>query len=179
MKTVKHYKIVFFSLIAILCTLFILSNIKDEQKIDFYLEKNVSLIGVDIPRQEGFEGQGIKIGIIDTGIDFNHPDLFGFGPDGKVTGGYNFIDNNEKPIDTTGHGTEVAGIIAADGSLKGVAPKAKLFAYKVSSNGDSVSSDLIVKAIHRAIDDKVNVINISLGVNKTSNEIDQAVNEES
>jgi len=177
MKTVKHYKIVFFSLIVILCTLFILSNIKDEQKNDFYLEKNVSLIGVNIPRQEGFEGQGIKIGIIDTGIDFNHPDLFGFGPDGKVTGGYNFIDNNEKPIDTTGHGTEVAGIIAADGSLKGVAPKAKLFAYKVSSNGDSVSSDLIVKAIHRAIDDKVNVINISLGVNKTSNEIDQAVNE--
>jgi len=103
--------------------------------------------------------------------------LLGFGPAGKVVGGYNFIDNNEKPLDTSGHGTEVAGVIAADGSLKGVAPKAKLLAYKVSSSGDSVSSDLIVKAIHRAIEDKVNVINISLGVNKTNNEIDQAVNE--
>ncbi len=160
-----------------MCTFFILSSIKDQQKIEFYLEKSIALIGTEIPRQEGFEGQGIKIGIIDTGIDYNHPDLFGFGPDGKVVGGYNFVDNNNIPIDTTGHGTEVAGIIAADGNFKGVAPKAKLFSYKVSSNGESVSSELIVKAIHRAIEDKVNVINISLGVNKTNDEIDQAVNE--
>jgi len=174
----EHYKIVFFSLVVvILCAFLILSGIKEQQKFEFYLEKNVSLIGVEIPREKGFEGQGIKIGIIDTGIDYNHPDLLGFGPAGKVVGGYNFIDNNEKPLDTSGHGTEVAGVIAADGSLKGVAPKAKLLAYKVSSSGDSVSSELIVKAIHRAIEDKVNVINISLGLNKTNNEIDQAVNE--
>ncbi len=137
----------------------------------------MSLIGAEIPREEGFEGQGIKIGVIDTGIDYNHPDLLGFGPNGKVVGGYNFINSDENPIDTVGHGTEVAGVIAADGSLKGVAPKAKLFAYKVSSNGESVSSDLIVEAIHRAIEDKVNVINISLGVNKTNIDIDEAVNE--
>ena len=167
----------FFSLAVILCAIFILSSINDQQKIEIYLEKNTSLIGVEIPREQGFEGQGIKIGIIDTGIDYNHPDLLGFGPDGKVVGGYNFVDDNNKPIDTTGHGTEVAGIIAADGSLKGVAPKAKLFSYKVSSSGESVSSDLIIKAIHRAIEDKVNVINISLGVNKTNEEIDRAVNE--
>jgi len=173
----KHYKFVFFSLAVILCTVFILSSVKDQQKIQFYLEKNTSLIGVGIPREQGFEGQGIKIGIIDTGIDYDHPDLLGFGPSGKVVGGYNFVDNDNKPIDTTGHGTEVAGIIAADGSLKGVAPKAKLFSYKVSSNGESVSSDLIVKAIHRAIEDKVDVINISLGVNKTNGEIDHAVSE--
>ncbi|HKC79160.1 MAG TPA: S8 family serine peptidase [Nitrosopumilaceae archaeon] len=173
----KHYKFVFFSLAVILCTVFILSGVRDQQKIEFYLEKNTSLIGVGIPREQGFEGQGIKIGIIDTGIDYNHPDLLGFGSSGKVIGGYNFVDNDNKPIDTTGHGTEVAGIIAADGSLKGVAPKAKLFSYKVSSTGESVSSDLIVKAIHRAIEDKINVINISLGVNKTNGEIDQAVSE--
>ncbi|HWY33368.1 MAG TPA: S8 family serine peptidase, partial [Nitrosopumilaceae archaeon] len=173
----KQYKFVFFSLSVILCVVFILSGIKDQQKIEFYLEKNTSLIGVGIPREQGYEGQGIKIGIIDTGIDYDHPDLLGFGPSGKVIGGYNFVDNDNKPIDTTGHGTEVAGIIAADGNLKGVAPKAKLFSYKVSSNGESVSSDLIVKAIHRAIEDKVNVINISLGVNKTNDEIDQAVSE--
>jgi minor extracellular serine protease Vpr len=173
----EHYKIIFFSLAVILCAFFILSSIKDQQKIEFYLEKSIALIGTEIPRQEGFEGQGIKIGIIDTGVDYNHPDLFGFGPNGKIVGGYNFVDNNNIPIDTTGHGTEVAGIIAADGNLKGVAPKAKLFSYKVSSNGESVSSDLIVKGIHSAIEDRVNVINISLGVNKTNEEIDQAVNE--
>ena len=173
----KHHKFVFFSFAVILCTVFILLSVKDQQKIEFYLEKNTSLIGVEIPREHGFEGQGIKIGIIDTGVDYNHPDLLGFGPSGKVIGGYNFVDNDNKTIDTIGHGTEVAGIIAADGNLKGVAPKAKLFSYKVSSTGESVSSDLIVKAIHRAIEDKVNVINISLGVNKTNDEIDQAVNE--
>lgn len=173
----KRYKFVFFSLVVIVCIAFILLNAKEQQKIQLYLEKNTSLIGVEIPREKGFEGQGIKIGIIDTGIDYNHPDLLGFGPNGKVIGGYNFVDNDNKPIDITGHGTEVAGIIAADGNLKGVAPKAKLFSYKVSSTGESVSSDLIVKAIHRAIEDKVNVINISLGVNKTNDEIDQAVSE--
>lgn len=171
------YKIIFFSVVVVFCIVFILSNIENEQKIEAYLEKSVPLIGADLPRSLGFEGEGIKIGVIDTGIDYNHPDLFGFGPDGKVVGGYDYVDNDKEPMDTNGHGTEVAGIIAANGNLKGVAPKAKLVAYRVSSSGESVSSDFIVKAIHRAIEDQVDVINISLGVNKTNDELDNAVRE--
>lgn len=171
------YKIVFFSMIMVLCAVFILSNVENEQKIETYLEKSMPLIGADLPRNLGFEGEGIKIGVIDTGIDYNHPDLFGFGPDGKVVSGYDFVDTDEEPLDTNGHGTEVAGIIAANGELKGIASKAKLIAYRVSSTGESVSSDFIVKAIHRAIDDQVDIINISLGVNKTNNELDNAVRE--
>ena len=79
--------------------------------------------------------------------------MFGYGPDGKIIGGYNFIENNELPLDTNGHGTQVAGVIAADGHIKGIAPKAKLLAYKVSEDGEGVSSELIIKAIDRAIDD--------------------------
>lgn len=171
------YKIIFFSVVVVFSVVFILSNVENEQKIETYLEKSVPLIGADLPRNLGFEGGGIKIGVIDTGIDYNHPDLFGFGPDGKVVGGYDYVDNDEEPMDTNGHGTEVAGIIAANGNLKGVAPKAKLIAYRVSSTGESVSSDFIVKAIHRAIEDQVDIINISLGVNKTNDELDNAVRE--
>ena len=49
-------------------------------------------------------------------------------------------------LDTNGHGTEVAGIIGADGSFSGMAPKSQLFSYKVSSTGESVSSEYIVQS---------------------------------
>lgn len=172
----KHYKIIFF-LIVVLCITLISTNFKTKDFGQVYLEKSVPLIGADLPRSEGFEGNGIKIAIIDTGIDYNHHDLFGFGPNGKVIGGHDFVDNDDQPIDTNGHGTEVAGIIAADGNLKGVAPKAKLLAYRVSATGESVSSEFIVDAIHSAIKEKADIINISLGVNKTNEELDRAVSE--
>jgi len=172
----KYYKIIF-CLLVVLCITLILSNFKTREFGEIYLEKSVPLIGADFPRSKGFEGNGIKIAIIDTGIDYNHHDLFGFGPNGKVIGGYDFVDNDEQPMDTNGHGTEVAGIIAADGNLKGIAPKAKLLAYRVSATGESVSSEFIVNAIHRAIKEKVDIINISLGINKTNEELDRAVSE--
>jgi minor extracellular serine protease Vpr len=78
-------------------------------------------------------------------------------------------------MDNNGHGTQVAGVLAADGQIKGIAPKAKILAYKVSEDGDAVSSDLIIKAIEKAIEDKADIINISLGVNKTNTQIDSAV----
>ena len=150
--------------------------IQPENEIRTYIENSVPYIGTEIPRMDGIDGTGIKIAVIDTGVDFNHPDLFGWGPDGKVVGGYNFIDENQLPMDTNGHGTKVAGIIAADGNTLGVAHKAKILAYKVSEDGEGVSSELIGKAIEKAIEDKADIINISLGVNKTNSKIDSAVN---
>ena len=150
--------------------------IQPENEIRTYIENSVPYIGTEIPRMDGIDGTGIKIAVIDTGVDFNHPDLFGWGPDGKVIGGYNFINENQLPMDTNGHGTKVAGIIAADGNTLGVAHKAKILAYKVSEDGEGVSSELIRKAIEKAIEDKADIINISLGVNKTNSKIDSAVN---
>lgn len=140
-------------------------------------QKSMELVGVDAARLEGLEGQGVKVGIIDTGIDYQHPDLLGYGPSGKIIGGYNYMNPSQKPLDTDGHGTEVAGIIAADGKFTGIAPKAKLLAYKVSSTGEDVSSNFIVSAIKRAMEDGVNVINISLGVNRTNYMIDDAIDQ--
>jgi len=154
----------------------ILSQLETQNESELYLDRSVPYLGADIPRIEGIDGTGIKIAVIDTGVDYNHPDLFGWGPDGKVVGGYNFINESQPPLDTNGHGTQVAGVIAADGEKLGVAPKAKILAYKVSEDGEGVSSDLIIRAIQKAIEDDADIINISLGVNKTNTKIDRAVN---
>lgn len=168
-------EIIFTIIITISASLIILES-ESNEIIHTYLDKSVPFVGGDIPRIEGIEGNGIKIAVIDTGVDFNHPDLLGWGSDGKVVGGYNFIQEGKPPLDTNGHGTQVAGVIAADGQLKGIAPKAKILAYKVSENGEGVSSDLIIKAIDKAIEDDVDIINISLGLNKTNTNIENAVN---
>ena len=116
-------------------------------------------------------GQGIQVAVIDTGIDYSHPDLGGcFGPGCKVLGGWDFVNDDADPSDDHGHGTHCAGIIAANGSLKGVAPDAELYAYKAcNANGACQSSDLIA-AVERATnpdgdpasDDGVDVISMSL-----------------
>ena len=171
----KNYQAVFF--LSIVCSIAIgLQLFQTDSNMETYLDKSVQYVGTKFAQDLGFDGQGIKIAIIDTGVDYNHPDLFGFGPEGKVIGGYDFVDNDDSPIDTNGHGTQVAGVIAADGQLKGIAPKAKILAYRVSDDGESVSSELIIKAIEQAIIDKADIINISLGVNRTNQKIDEVVN---
>jgi minor extracellular serine protease Vpr len=169
--------IVIFSFSIVIFGIFIFSQpLQPENEIRTYLQRSVPYVGTEIPRIDGIDGSGIKVAVIDTGVDFNHPDLFGWGNDGKVVGGYNFIHEGESPIDTNGHGTQVAGVIAADGEIIGIAPKAKILAYKVSEDGEGVSSELIIRAIEKAIEDEADIINISLGVNKTNSKIERAVN---
>jgi minor extracellular serine protease Vpr len=150
-----------------------ITNSVEEQN----LSKSLQLVGVQVPRQQGLNGQGIKVGIIDTGIDFDHPDLHGYGSSGRVVGGYDYVNADQRPIDVNGHGTEVAGIIGANGSFSGIAPKSQLFSYRVSSTGEAVSSEYIIQSISHAIQDKMNIINISLGVNRTNDELERAVDE--
>jgi len=171
-------KFLVFSLMIVFFVGFILfQSLLSENEIQTYLQRSVPFVGTDILRIDGIDGTGIKVAIIDTGVDYNHPDLFGWGPDGKVIGGFNFIHEDEPPLDTNGHGTQVAGVIAADGQIVGIAPKAKILAYKVSEDGEGVSSELIIRAIEKAIEDGADIINISLGVNKTNTAIDRAVND--
>lgn len=168
--------LVILSSIVIFSGILVFSQLQTQNDFELFLDRSVPYVGTDIPRMDGIDGTGVKIAIIDTGVDFNHPDLLGWGPEGKVIGGYNFIQENKPPLDTNGHGTQVAGVIAADGEKSGVAPKAKILAYKVSEDGEGVSSDLIIRAIQKAIEDDADIINISLGVNKTNEKIERAVN---
>ena len=130
----------------------------------------------------GLDGTGTTIGIIDTGVDYTHPDLGGcFGAGCKVVGGYDFVDNDTNPMDDHGHGTHVAATAAGNGTyrdsngvshpLPGVAPGAKIYAYKVlSASGSGWSSDVIA-AIERCADpnldgdflDHLDVCSLSLG----------------
>ena len=112
------------------------------------------------------DGTGTAIGIIDTGIDYTHPDLGGAKfPNAKVVGGYDFADDDDDPMDVQGHGTHVAGIAAADGKVQGVAPKAKLYAYKVfSDQGGGAADGDIIAALDRSVRDHCTVVNMSLGM---------------
>ncbi|MBI5243672.1 MAG: S8 family peptidase [Elusimicrobia bacterium] len=106
-------------------------------------------------------GSGVKVGVIDTGIDCGHPDLAS-----NCAGGYNALDPNADPYDDNGHGTHVAGTIAAakDGKgVVGVAPKAKLYAIKVLDADGGGTVEGIIAGIGWAADNKMQVVNMSLG----------------
>ena len=109
-------------------------------------------------------GEGIKIAVIDTGVDYTRPDLGGcLGPDCKVIGGYDFVNNDDDPIDDMGHGTHCAAIAAGNGVLKGVAPNANILAYKVLNAGGGGYFDDVISGIEQAVIDNVDIVNLSLG----------------
>jgi len=166
-----YQKIFFLVVLVFTGTILISSQLQSTENISILVNDSGPFIGTSIPYQSGYDGSGIIISIIDTGIDLNHPDL-----DGQIIGGYDFVDNDDMPEDINGHGTQVAGIIASNGNLKGIAPNSKILMYKVSEDGESVPSNLIIKAIEKSIEDGADIINISLGINQTNTKIDQAVN---
>jgi len=166
-----YQKIFFLVILVFTGAILISSQLQSTENISILVNNSGPFIGTSIPYQSGYDGSGITISIIDTGIDLNHPDL-----EGKIIGGYDFVDNDEMPEDDNGHGTQVAGIIASNGNLKGIAPNSKILMYKVSEDGESVPSNLIIKAIEKSIEDGADIINISLGINQTNTKIDQAVN---
>ena len=167
-----QYQKIFFLVILISISAVLISNqLQSTDNISILVNNSGPFIGTSISYQSGYDGSGIIVSIIDTGIDLNHPDL-----EGQIIGGYDFVDNDEIPEDTNGHGTQVAGIIASNGNLKGIAPNSKILMYKVSEDGESVPSHLIIKAIEKSIEDNADIINISLGINQTNTKIDQVVN---
>ena len=167
----QYQKIFFLAILISMSAVLISNQLQSTDNISILVNNSGPFIGTSISYQSGYDGSGIIVSIIDTGIDLNHPDL-----EGKIIGGYDFVDNDEIPEDTNGHGTQVAGIIASNGNLKGIAPNSKILMYKVSEDGESVPSHLIIKAIEKSIEDNADIINISLGINQTNTKIDQVVN---
>ncbi|MFH0860878.1 MAG: S8 family serine peptidase [Candidatus Altiarchaeota archaeon] len=131
-------------------------------------------------------GRNITVAVIDTGINYSHPDLGGcLGAGCRVRGGYDFYDNDNDPNDEHGHGTHCAGIIGANGTLIGVAPEVQFLAYKVCNPAGSVCTDsAIIASIDHALANGADIISMSLGGKILPNDgsgatefiIDQAVN---
>ncbi|CAE7233221.1 unnamed protein product [Rhizoctonia solani] len=139
-----------------------------------------AMTGVDKLHAEGYTGKGIKIGIIDSGVDYNHPALGGgMGPGKKIIGGYDFVGDaytgpngpppvpGHDPLDQCdGHGTHVAGIIGANPNnphnIRGVAYQSKINAYRVFGCGESTSDDIIISALIRADEDGNDIITLSV-----------------
>lgn len=106
-------------------------------------------------------GEGVKLAVIDSGIDREHPEFLA-----GYRGGYDFIQNDSDPQDENGHGTHVAGTIAAadDGQgIVGVAPAVELYALRVLDKSGNGTVSGVVRAIDWAIQNEIDVINLSLG----------------
>lgn len=122
-------------------------------------------------------GTGVKVGVIDTGIALDHPDL-------KVAGGKNLVSG--EPSNDFGpsadHGTHVAGIIAARGApptgKRGVAPETTLYSYRVFGKGAETATNYdIARAIDQAVIDECDLLNMSLGGGARDPAVEESVNE--
>lgn len=125
------------------------------EQVNGVLQESVPLIRADqVWADLGVNGAGIVVGMVDSGIDYTHPDLGGcLGSGCKIIGGYDFVNNDADPWDDNGHGTHTAGIVAADGiTTTGVAPGASLMALKVLNADNWGSWDDILAALDYAVD---------------------------
>jgi subtilisin family serine protease len=172
-----------------------------QQSVEGLKENYIPLPGIDALHNEGIKGNGIKVGVLDTGIDYNHPDLTdvykgyrkqeNVNPstiDPKSVKGWDFVDNDADPMETTlddwanagkpvtpghvyetSHGTHVSGTIAAqskatvENPAQGVAPGVDLYVYRVLGPYGSGYSSGIVGGIDKSVSDGMKVINMSLG----------------
>ena len=129
------------------------------------LATSVAMTGADIARSSlGYTGAGVKVGVIDSGVDYDHPDLGGcFGAGCRVERGWDFVEQDADPDDCNGHGTHVAGIIGASGGVVGVAPGVRFGAYRVFGCLGGAPSSRVLAALERAYLDGMDIVNLSLG----------------
>ncbi|QPF76822.1 S8 family serine peptidase [Roseateles sp. DAIF2] len=153
------------------------------------LSRALALTGANIAQNLlGLTGAGVKVGIIDSGVDIDHPAFGGSGvngttpfPNARIVAGWDLVGDtynadstsptynpipspDSVPDDCGGHGTHVAGIVGANGGgLKGVAPGVTFGAYRVFGCNGSTEADIMLEAMERALADGMQVINQSIG----------------
>jgi subtilisin family serine protease len=159
-----------------------------EPPANFTIFRGITTRAVEVNRKLRLTGKGVRVAIIDSGIDYLHPDLGGgFGPGFKVEKGYDFVGDNatipdtlddftatlfqlypdDDPRDTcVGLGTSAAGMVAAKGNVVGMAPDATLLAYRIYTCFESSAAtwdDLMIAAMERAYGDGADVMVVDVG----------------
>jgi subtilisin family serine protease len=131
---------------------------------------NLVAIGMDQIQDESFQGQGIKVAILDTGIDVENTDL-------NLAGGVSFVESDSID-DTNGHGTALAGIINAqinNEGLIGMAPQAELYAVKVlDSTGTGYYSD-VIQGLVWCEENRMDIVVMSFGADQYSGILHESV----
>ena len=151
----------------------------------------LAMTGADVAHDNGYTGAGISVAVIDSGIDYEHPDLGGcFGPGCRVVDGFDFVGDayqpnpaapgynpipvpDPNPDDCNGHGTHVSGIVGARAAsplgITGVAPGVTFSAYRVFGcgtpvgSGVSTNTDVLLAAMEAVGRAKPQVLNMSIG----------------
>jgi subtilisin family serine protease len=150
----------------------------------------IAMTGANIAQTTlGITGAGVRVAVMDTGVDYDHADLGGDGvqrsnsnvfPTARVISGWDFVGDafnadpssplynpnttpDAYPDDCGGHGSHVAGIVGANGTVRGVAPDVSFGAYRVFGCNGSTTADIMIAAMERALADGMQVLNMSIG----------------
>lgn len=145
-----------------------------ENKIDYMIPKSIQLTNVKVLWDKGYYGKDIHIAILDTGCDVDHKCL-----NDRIVETKNFINETDDVTDKNGHGTHVSGIIAANRvkeGMTGIAPEVSLHIYKVLGDNGNGSYEAIIKALEHAINQKVDIINMSLGGTEANEKMHKLIN---
>ena len=148
-----------------------LSEVKpvDSKDIAWHVDKVNAPAVWNYNGSTGYNGNGVIVAVVDSGVDYTHVDIAGSMWDGGSEfpyHGYDCVNNDNNPMDEHCHGTHVAGIIAGQGNAgtqTGIAPGAKIMAVRVLDESGYGSDEQVVSGIEFAMDHGANIINLSLG----------------
>jgi serine protease AprX len=130
---------------------------------------NLTQVNGDDVWDLGYDGTGVIVSVIDTGVNYNHQDLQDHLWDGGTAypnHGYDYINNDNDPMDDHGHGTHCAGTVAGDGtsgSQTGIAPEAKIMCMKVLTADGGGEESAVWNAVQFSVDNGAHVLSLSLG----------------
>ncbi len=143
-------------------------------KAEAEVEEHVSQVNAPQVWNQGYTGEGVLVAILDTGVNYEHPDLADHLWDGGTqypNHGYNSYDGSNNTMDNRGHGTHCAGIICGDGTgdkQTGIAPDATLMCVKALNDTGNTNASAVCAGMEFAVEHGAEVLSMSLGIANSS-----------